>query len=276
MANVIINCDDFGMNADTNANIQTLFKLGLISSCTAMVNSEFSTQAALIAKVNGFTSSIGLHFNVTEGRPLTKAALESSLLSHGQYFHGNFRIRRILKSSSYSSAVNYLRRRERKILKAEFYAQVDKFRNLFGVLPSHIDSHHGSHHDPILFLMICNWSRDLGIKAVRPQFNLRRQPLIVRVIKALLNRYARVLLENQVNYFGSLSDFNGKKFSKAKSIEIMVHAITNCDGIIKDLNGDSLEPNLSLLRTNEHVFYDYRKQKVKSEDVIIELEENLQ
>ena len=38
MANIVINCDDFGMNAATNEAIGNLFNKNLITSCSCLMN----------------------------------------------------------------------------------------------------------------------------------------------------------------------------------------------------------------------------------------------
>src|SRR5690606_12544549 len=70
---VIINADDFGLSSDENRTIIVAFQQGLISSATLMANMPAFEEACSLAREYGLQGRIGLHFNLTYGKPLSTA-----------------------------------------------------------------------------------------------------------------------------------------------------------------------------------------------------------
>ena len=71
MGKIIINADDFGLAESSSKAIAKAFSENLISSTTACANGDYIEQAYNIARDNGFLDKIGIHINLTEGKPLT-------------------------------------------------------------------------------------------------------------------------------------------------------------------------------------------------------------
>lgn len=69
---IIINADDFGLNANTTAAIVECFNRGIVHRTTAMINMPYFHTALRIANKLGIRDKIGLHINLTEGEPLTE------------------------------------------------------------------------------------------------------------------------------------------------------------------------------------------------------------
>ncbi len=258
MASIIINCDDFGLDKETNKNISTLFQEGSISSCSCLVNFPDFDHAVELAKKFNFSDKIGLHFNITEGSPLSKAILNSARLCDGEVFVKSFRKNKVLNLGSYEVAMNFLSKEDLSMIKEEFHAQVEKFISSFGMLPSHVDSHHGSHHDAMLFVFICSWCSELSINAVRPQFNLKKTNFIIKLVKTTLNIYAKIRLKNQVDFFGDLEDIKNCDLATNASVELMVHALTNKKGEICDLDLSNLKKKILTVMSLDHHLTGYR------------------
>lgn len=79
MRAIIINADDYGCKDSIDRGIVRLMRKGRINSTSVIVNGENIEHAARIVRemreeVAGFERgvSVGLHFNLTEGKPLTK------------------------------------------------------------------------------------------------------------------------------------------------------------------------------------------------------------
>ena len=70
-AHNIVTADYFGLDAEVNAAIVKGVSAGFVSSVSLLVNFPSFGEACDLARRHGFTDRIGLHFNVTEGRPLT-------------------------------------------------------------------------------------------------------------------------------------------------------------------------------------------------------------
>ncbi len=75
---VIVNADDFGLSACENAVIFGAFQAGVISSATAMANMPAFEAACVMAQHPMLEGRIGLHFNLTYGRPLSQSILGRS------------------------------------------------------------------------------------------------------------------------------------------------------------------------------------------------------
>ena len=263
MANVVINCDDFGLSPSTNEAIGTLFQKKIITSCSALVNFKDIYSAKDIANKYAFTNNIGLHFNITQGYPLTDDIKACSRIFSNGMLNDDFRSNKIKILGSSPVFVNFLSKLELSAIQREFNAQVDKFLDIFGILPSHMDSHHGCHHDPILYLYICKWARNRGIKAVRPQFNMYTGISIKRLVKSTLNKYAKYSLTNQADFFGTLEEFSDYDydFNKNSNVEIMVHAIPTTSGQINDIDGINLEQKILDAKLHQHHQCSYRNIK---------------
>ena len=69
---VIVNADDFGLDLNENSLILRAFEAGVISSATAMANMPAFEQACEMARKPLLDGRIGLHFNLSFGRPLSQ------------------------------------------------------------------------------------------------------------------------------------------------------------------------------------------------------------
>lgn len=122
---IIFNGDDLGFSRGCNYAMIDCFQNGLLRSASLMVNMPGAEHAVQLMKENPGLS-VGIHFNLTAGRPLT--CVPSLIKTDGTFNKG------ILKDSSHVS---------REEMKQEMQAQLDRFIELTGQLPDHINSHHG-------------------------------------------------------------------------------------------------------------------------------------
>src|SRR5690606_39821684 len=72
IARVIINADDFGLSSEENHTIISAFEQNLISSATLMANMPGFVEACELTRQHRLQGKIGLHFNLTYGRPLSQ------------------------------------------------------------------------------------------------------------------------------------------------------------------------------------------------------------
>ena len=72
MKKLIITADEFGQSEDANKAICELFKEGYITNTALMANTDAAEEAIRLAKQNKINA--GIHFNLTEGRPLSDIA----------------------------------------------------------------------------------------------------------------------------------------------------------------------------------------------------------
>ncbi len=68
---IIINADDFGLCDGVNEAVAQAHSDGILTSATIMVNMPAAEKAVKIAKKLP-SLGIGVHLNLTEGRPISK------------------------------------------------------------------------------------------------------------------------------------------------------------------------------------------------------------
>ncbi|KHL68032.1 MULTISPECIES: ChbG/HpnK family deacetylase [Pseudomonas] len=179
---VIINADDFGLSHDENRTIIAAFQQGLISSATLMANMPAFVEACALTREHGLQGRVGLHFNLTYGRPLSTAIrAQPRLCNAAGEFDLNLPRHRL-----------WLPRRTRQAIEAELQAQWQRCLE-HGVRPSHIDSHQHVHNILPVGEVVARFAAHQGVP-VRLARNLGRNlTLPKRLFKALLNQRLRRL-----------------------------------------------------------------------------------
>lgn len=130
---VIINVDDFGFSQSVNEAVFELVELGSISSTTVMVNMPYWRQIIHLLDYPDF--GIGLHFNLTQGIPISPPSKIPTLINEKGEFYSFSEFRKRSKK-------NKIDRREILI---ELNAQFDLLRSVVGERLTHIDSHQAIH-----------------------------------------------------------------------------------------------------------------------------------
>lgn len=136
---LIVNADDFGLNAENDDAILQLHQLGAISSATLVVNGANAENAAHRAKTVGLP--LGLHLNLGEGAPLSGPG---PLTDASGKMLGKAGLREALDAG----------RIAQEILDREVVAQLDRFQVIAGLPPSHLDGHHHCHVAPGVALAV--------------------------------------------------------------------------------------------------------------------------
>ncbi len=126
---LIVNADDFGRTRGVSAGIVHSHLHGLVSTSTALVNLPGALQDVGQAIRQVPTLGLGVHLNLTLGRPVLKPGLVPSLVAPD----GNFHPPDSLASTS--------ARLDMRHVAAEWRAQIEAFLSTGAVL-DHIDSHH--------------------------------------------------------------------------------------------------------------------------------------
>lgn len=156
MRYLIVNADDFGLNAGVNRAILEGHDQGIVTSATIMANLPGFDEAARLAK-DYPRLGVGLHFNLTQGRPLADPALVTGLVDGEGRFLG----------SSTALARRWVagRLREQEIA-TELRAQIERALDS-GLALTHIDSHKHAHVLPPVFRVVCRIIPSYGINALR-------------------------------------------------------------------------------------------------------------
>ncbi len=155
MKYLITNSDDFGMNESiTDAIIDTHLN-GIMTSTTLMVNMPGFDYAVKKAKENT-TLGVGIHFNLTEGKPVSSPNLIPDLLDE----NGLFKINAIQRKNLLAGKEIY------KQAYIELKAQLEKMFES-GIVPTHFDSHHHITGVPMAFKASVDVANEFNISIVR-------------------------------------------------------------------------------------------------------------
>ncbi|MBZ0299576.1 MAG: carbohydrate deacetylase [Anaerolineae bacterium] len=140
---LIVNADDLGLSPGVNQGILEAHLRGILTSTTAMVNMPDAGAGIELLQREAPQVGIGLHLNLTTGRPVLPPDQVPSLVQEGVFpYH----------------AGNPLARADRldpDEVSAELRAQFERFLQLAGRKPDHLDSHHhAAYHIPAAFLTL--------------------------------------------------------------------------------------------------------------------------
>lgn len=186
---VIVNADDFGLSPNENAVILGAFQAGVISSATAMANMPAFEAACAMARHPLLEGRIGLHFNLTYGRPLSQSILaRPNFCDSAGVFDLNLPRHRLRLS-----------RQDREAVLEELEAQWQRCLDN-GVRPSHLDSHQHVHNIWPIGEIVARFAARQGV-AVRLARNVGQNlNLPKRIFKELLNRRLRSLAGATADY----------------------------------------------------------------------------
>lgn len=217
---VIINGDDFGMNERCSRAIAQAFALGLITDATVMANGAYVEEAAALARQEGFLDRLGIHFNLTEDKPLTQEICRCAQFVRDGRFHKDYDWQQSLSA------------REQDAVCRELSAQADRLAQL-GIVPTHADSHHYIHtarHVLPLVLRVC---RAHGIRKIRLCRNLGDN--IDAAYAAEINAEIRRQGFVTTAFFASLRRLGGADVMD--NTEILVHPDFDGNGVLIDRAG---------------------------------------
>lgn len=242
---LIVNADDFGKSPEVNKAIAECFNKGYINRTTVMVNMPYAEEAFDIAKENGFIDKVGLHINLTEGRPLSDSIkLNSDFCNMEGVFTAAF----------YRSTKKRLHMDKESVsdITEEVKAQIDKYLSL-GFTLKHIDSHHHVHTNYPVYKSLKILSRYYNFSSIRLSRNLYRGgSLFNRTYKSFINKKFRQICNHTTDYFGSFKDVVDyfatgsdeqivdsttnivNDFCVKHDLEVMVHPMYSKEGVLVD------------------------------------------
>jgi predicted glycoside hydrolase/deacetylase ChbG (UPF0249 family) len=176
---LIVNADDFGFTKAITDAIIDCHRNGIVTSTTLMSNMPFAEYA--VSKARAFPKlSVGLHLNLTEGKPLVAPDKVDSLVDS----EGNF----LYKSNQFKNR-KFNKKIEEQVYR-ELEAQLLHALDL-GVNISHCDGHHRIQKNPIVRRVIIKLHKRYEIPAVRTQKGLYwtdpKAKFYLKLKKMLLN-----------------------------------------------------------------------------------------
>jgi predicted glycoside hydrolase/deacetylase ChbG (UPF0249 family) len=145
---LIVTADDFNLSKGVSRGILDAHQHGIVTETSVMVNlGDLQQAAAMLAGAPRL--AIGLHLNITRGRPVaTPSAVAELLGADGQFCGAPQALPVQLRSAA---------------VRAEFQAQVDAFARGFGRLPWHLDTHHHVHQHPLVLDVLLDLAASLRL-----------------------------------------------------------------------------------------------------------------
>lgn len=159
---LIVNADDIGYTEAVTDTILACHDRGIVTSATLMVNMPAARYAAQ-ASTRHPELSIGLHLNLTEGRPVAETGEVAGLLDESGHFLDNARQTASLwrGRSLYPQVLREVRAQLRHLLD-------------LGIAVSHADSHHGIHKLPVVARALADALEEHGILRARTPLSRHR------------------------------------------------------------------------------------------------------
>lgn len=130
MPQLIVNGDDLGFSPGTNKGILTAHLEGIVSSTTVMINLDYAESGLETMMEQAPTIGIGLHINLTHGKPVASPRKIPSLVEENGEFFSEARLAEAIFSFDEDE------------LYEEIAAQIERFIAITGRRPTHLDSHY--------------------------------------------------------------------------------------------------------------------------------------
>jgi predicted glycoside hydrolase/deacetylase ChbG (UPF0249 family) len=243
---LIVTADDLGLNLTTTGAVIQSLRDGMVSHASLIVNMPVFDQALELVLANRLERRIGLHFNLTEGAPLTDAMRRQA----GFCMDGEFTRR------DFYAGLRPLSGDTTRAVAEEARAQIALARSR-GIPLSHFDSHNDVHLIPNIAAIAVAIVRESGIARVRPARNCgTRQGILRFVLNRRYNAWLRRKGLRQVRYFGTVDDFvwlaARRRLGEDCSAEVMTHPFPDPGGTIVD--APSPEPLADRLRQLQRLF----------------------
>ncbi len=220
--NIVINADDLGYSGPVNRAILHCFRQGLIQSASLMTGMPATSEAIAMFKDSGFGSSLGVHVNLTEGRPVTDFNIRKFLNEDGTW-----------NKEVTTKSLLFLGKRSRDAFYKEISAQI-RIAEDAGLIPSHINSHHHVHTQPAFFPLFLKLGLEKGYP-LRIAQTYRSGSRLKGLYRGLINRRLQKEKAGFSGYFETLHSFiaDADRITVGK-VELMVHPVYSADGSLTD------------------------------------------
>lgn len=130
MKQLIVNADDLGRAPGINQGIIHAHRKGIVTSTTVMINYPDAPAGLAAVKADAPHLGVGLHITLTSGRPVSPPEDVPTLVNADGFFY---------HISQWPTVARLFDADE---LRAEITAQFERFGNLTGRTPDHLDAHH--------------------------------------------------------------------------------------------------------------------------------------
>jgi hopanoid biosynthesis associated protein HpnK len=153
---LVVNADDFGRSPSINEAVIEASTRGILTTASLMVNEPFAPAAVSLAhKHPGL--GVGLHLTFLLGASALSPERIPGLVDASGQFRGG----------PVGTGLRFFFRRSlREQIRAEFKAQVERFRET-GLVMDHVNGHLHLHLHPIVLDLLVQEAQALGIRSVR-------------------------------------------------------------------------------------------------------------
>jgi len=148
MVKLIVNADDLGYSSHRDSGIFQAFHEGIVTSASLIVNGTSCEHAAKYARTHGL--ELGLHLNLTEGKPLSQCP---SLVDH--------------TGTMYYKMKFWEHKFDKQDVQRETVAQLERFQELTGHYPHHVDGHQHVQIVPSIPEFIAPILQRYGVRSIR-------------------------------------------------------------------------------------------------------------
>lgn len=259
---LIINSDDFGISEGVSRGIIEAHQKGILTSTTTMVNMPAAEAAIKLAQETAPNLGLGLHFVMSFGKPVSDPQDVPSLVTA----EGTF-------VSSWQELMEKMPEFTKEDLERELYAQFERFQQLAGHLPDHLDSHHGvTYHHPVAFEIMVKiatehnlpirWSEQLDGRYGFDDENVKQ-------LKDILEKYGKPVTCNKLVDF--IFDFE-----RSKRIERLQNGLRTIEDGYTELvvhvgYGEGLNEAYNIQREDEleAVLHPSMKQIIEEEGIVL-------
>jgi hopanoid biosynthesis associated protein HpnK len=156
MRNLIVNADDLGWTQGVSRGIAEAHRNGIVTSTSLLANG-CAFEAGVRAARESPRLGVGVHLNLSDGKPVAPAERVKSLLGENGDFSGGPETL-LLRLTA--------KKLETKEVEIEWNAQIEKVRAA-GIRPTHLDGHKHVQMLPGLFAVALRLAKKHGIEAVR-------------------------------------------------------------------------------------------------------------
>ncbi|MBN1428723.1 MAG: ChbG/HpnK family deacetylase [Anaerolineae bacterium] len=154
---LIVNADDFGHTKGVSEGILRAHRDGIVTSTSVMVNKPAAEEAIRLALEFAPRLGLGLHLNLTSGKPLLPVEHIPDLVQADGVFHHPKALKLLLQVIDMSQVEHELR------------AQIERFIRIAGRAPDHLDSHHYvTYWLPSIVSMMLQIAQEQGIPIRNP------------------------------------------------------------------------------------------------------------
>ncbi|MCW4855370.1 chitin disaccharide deacetylase [Enterobacter mori] len=199
---LIVNADDFGLSKGQNYGIIESCRRGVVSSTTALINGEAVERAAQLSR-DVPELGVGMHFVLTLGMPLSPMP---GLTRDGQLGKWIWEM----------AEQNALPLEE---ITRELDCQFNRFVDVFGREPTHIDSHHHVHMIPAIFPIVAEFAQRKGV-ALRVD---REVPGVPDCAVKSTDGFSSAFYGDEIDEALFLKVLDESAARGEKSVEVMAH-----------------------------------------------------